>query len=78
MKLDKSYILCIGQKEMTKKVHKNIMNSIRYNKKTNTIFMNSENSKTSDTNSRLLLKLTDKTDSRTKGKYIALWNLSIY
>ena len=72
MKLDKSYILCIGQKEMTKKVHKNIMNSIRYNKKTNTIFMNSENSKTSDTNSRLLLKLTDKTDLRTKGKYIAL------
>ena len=71
MKLDKSYILCIGQKEITKKVHKNIMNSIRY-KKTNTIFMNSENSKTSDTNSRLLLKLTDKTDSRTKGKYIAL------
>ena len=78
MKLDKSYILCIGQKEITKKVHKNIMNSIRYNKKTNTIFMNSENSKTSDTNSRLLLKLTDKTDLRTKGKYIALWNLSIY
>ena len=72
MKLDKSYILCIGQKEITKKVHKNIMNSIRYNKKTNTIFMNSENSKTSDTNSRLLLKLTDKTDLRTKGKYIAL------
>ena len=72
MKLDKSYILCIGQKEITKKVHKNIMNSIRYNKKTDTIFMNSENSKTSDTNSRLLLKLTDKTDLRTKGKYIAL------
>ena len=72
MKLDKSYILCIGQKEITKKVHKNIMNSIRYNKKTNTIFMNSENSKTSDTNSRLLLKLTDITDLRTKGKYIAL------
>ena len=72
MKLDKSYILCIGQKEITKKVHKNIMNSIRYNRKTNTIFMNSENSKTSDTNSRLLLKLTDKTDLRTKGKYIAL------
>ena len=72
MKLDKSYIICIGQKEITKKVHKNIMNSIRYNKKTDTIFMNSENSKTSDTNSRLLLKLTDKTDLRTKGKYIAL------
>ena len=40
--------------------------------------MNSENSKTSDTNSRLLFKLTDKIDLRTKGKYIALWNPSIY
>ena len=34
--------------------------------------MNSENSKTSDTNSRLFFKLTDKIDLRTKGKYIAL------
>ena len=42
----------------------------------NTMFMNSENSKTSDPH-RLLLKLTDKIDLRRKGKYIALSNLSI-
>ena len=43
----------------------------------NTIFMNSKNSKISDTH-RLLLKLTDKIDLRRKDKYIALSNLSIY
>ena len=43
----------------------------------NTIFMNSENSKTSDPH-RLLLNLTDKIDLRRKDKYIALLNLSIY
>ena len=43
----------------------------------NTIFMNSENSKTSDPH-RLLLDLTDKIDLRIKDKYIALSNLSIY
>ena len=43
----------------------------------NTIFMNSENSKTSDPH-RLLLNLTDKIDLRRKDKYIALSNLSIY
>ena len=42
----------------------------------NTIFMNSENSKTSDP-LRLLLNLTDKIDLRKKDKYIALSNLSI-
>ena len=44
----------------------------------NTIFMNSENSKTSDPH-RLLLNLTDKTDLKRKDKYIssALSNLSI-
>ena len=42
----------------------------------NTIFMNSENSKTSDPH-RLLLNLTDKIDLRRKDKYIALSNLSI-
>ena len=39
--------------------------------------MNSENSKTSDPQ-RLLLNLTDKIDLRTKDKYFALSNLSIY
>ena len=42
----------------------------------NTIFMNSENSKTSDPHT-LLLNLTDKTDLRRKDKYIALSNISI-
>ena len=43
----------------------------------NTIFMNSENSKTSDPH-RLSLNLTNKIDSRRKDKYIALLNISIY
>ena len=43
----------------------------------NTIFINSENSKTSESH-RLLLNLTDKIDLRRKDKYIALSNLSIY
>ena len=42
-----------------------------------TVFMNSENSKTSDPH-RLLLNLTDKIDLRRKDKYVALSNLSIY
>ena len=43
----------------------------------NTIFLNSENRRISDPH-RLLLNLTDKTDLRTKDKYMALSNLSIY
>ena len=43
----------------------------------NTIFMNSEKSKTSDPH-RLLLNLTDKIDLKKKDKYIDLSNLSIY
>ena len=39
--------------------------------------MNSENSKTSDPH-RLLLKLSDKTNLKSKDKYVALSNLSIY
>ena len=42
-----------------------------------TIFTNSENSKTSDPH-RLLLNLTDKIDLRRKDKYIALSTLSNY
>ena len=42
-----------------------------------TIFMNSENSKTSEHNI-LVLKLTDKLDLRRGQKTIALSNLSIY
>ena len=48
-----------------------------YNAKMNTIFMNSENSKTSDPH-RLLLNLTDKIDLKREDKYIALSNLRIY
>ena len=43
----------------------------------NTIFMNSENSKTSDPH-RQLRNLTDKIDLTRKYKYTALSNLSIY
>ena len=43
----------------------------------NTIFINSENSKTSNRNV-LVLKLTNKLDLRIGDKVIALSNLSIY
>ena len=42
----------------------------------NTILMNSENSKTSESD-RLLLNLKDKIDLRRKDKYIVLSNLKI-
>ena len=42
-----------------------------------TIFMNSENSKTSDPPT-LLLNLSDKIDLKIRDKYVALSNLSIY
>ena len=42
-----------------------------------TIFMKSENSKTSDTH-RLLLNLSDKVNLKRSDKYVALWHLSIY
>ena len=53
------------------------MNSIKSWKRMDTIFMNSENSKTSAPH-RLLINLTDKIDLRRKDKYVALSNLSIY
>ena len=43
----------------------------------NNIFMNSENSNTSEPH-RLSRNLTDKIDQRRKGKYVALSNLRIY
>ena len=42
-----------------------------------TIFLNSENSKTSDPH-RLLLTLTDKLNLKINDKFVALSNLSIY
>ena len=53
------------------------MNSIKLYSRTDTIFMNSENSKTSDSQ-KLLLNLTDKINSKRSDKYVALSNLSIY
>ena len=44
------------------------MYSVRHDMKMHTIFMNSKNSKTSDSY-RLLLSIIDKTDWRRKGKY---------
>ena len=43
----------------------------------NTIFKNSENSKTSDPH-RLLLNLPDKINLRRSDKYVALLNVRIY
>ena len=42
-----------------------------------TIFTNSENSKTTDPH-RILLNLTDKIKLKRNNKYVALWNLSFY
>ena len=52
------------------------MNSIKLQNITDTIFMNSRNSKTSDPN-RLLLNLSDQIDLNRSDKYNALSNLSI-
>ena len=43
----------------------------------NTIFINPQNSKTSDPH-RLLLNLTDKMNLKRKDRYVALSNLSMY
>ena len=59
------------EKEATKKVYNNIMNSIM-----DTIFMNSGNSKTSDPR-ELLFNHSDKTNIKGSDKYVVLSNLSI-
>ena len=64
-------------KKITKKVYKNIIESIKYNTKMDTIFMNSENSRTPEYNVSVL-KLADKLDLRRGQKSIAFSNLSIY
>ena len=53
------------------------MKSIKVKYKMNTIFMNSKNSKTSDTH-RLLLNLPYKINLKRSDKQVALSNLSIY
>ena len=65
------------EKEITKNVLKNIMNSIEYDNKMNAIFMSSKNSKTSDPH-RLLLNLQDKINLKRSDEYVALSNISIY
>ena len=62
MKLGRLYILCINKKN-TKKVCNNIIKSIKVKYKMSTIFMNLENSRTSEYHV-LVLKLTDKLDLR--------------
>ena len=64
-------------KEITKKVYNNIIKSLKVSYKMDTIFMNSENSRTSEYHV-LMLNLTDKLDLRRGQKTVALSNLSIY
>ena len=52
------------------------MNSNKLQNRMDTIFMNSENSKTSDPHG-LLLYLSDKLSLKNNNKYVALSNLSI-
>ena len=63
------------EKEITKKVYNNAINSIKF--RMDTIFMNSENSKTSDPH-RLMFNLSGKINLKRSDKYVALTNLSIY
>ena len=53
------------------------MNSITLWNRMDTIFMNFENSKTSDIH-RLLLNISDEIDLKRSDKHVALSNLSIY
>ena len=53
------------------------MNSIKLKNRMDTIFMNSGNSKTSDSQ-RLLFNLLDKINLKKKDKYVALLDFSIY
>ena len=64
-------------KEITEKAYKNIMNSIKVLYKMDDIFMNSENSKTSEP-LLLLLNFGDKINLKRSNKYVALSNHSIY
>ena len=76
MKSGKLYNLCIKQKKLLKTIQQyNKFNKVI--KQNGSIFMDSENSKTSDPY-RLLLNLLDKINLKRCDKYVALWNLSIY
>ena len=58
-------------KEIAKKVYSNIINSIKLYNGMDAIFMDSENSETSDPH-RLLLNLLDKINLKRSDKYVAL------
>ena len=64
-------------KEITEREYNNIIKSIKVYCKMDTIFKNSENSKTPEYHV-LVLKLTNKLDLRRGQKSVALSNLSIY
>ena len=64
-------------KEITENVQNNIINSIKLLNKSDTIFMNFENRKTSDPH-RLLLNLSDNINLKGRNNYVALSILSIY
>ena len=66
-KIRKIIYFLYREKEVTKKVYNNIMNSIKLSSKMDTIFMNSGNSKTSNPH-RLFLSLSDKVNSRRSDK----------
>ena len=64
------------EKEVTKKVYDNIMNSIKLSNEMDTVFMNSKNCGISDPH-RLLLNLIDKINLRRSDKFVALSKLII-
>ena len=64
-------------KGITKKVYNNIINLIKLWNRKNSIFINSESSKTSHPH-RLFLSLSDNMNSKRCDEYVALSNLRIY
>ena len=74
MKSDKYCIICTDKKKLTKNIYKSLIDIILNMEK---IFMNSENSKTSEPH-KFRLDLTDKLNLKDPKKNMALANLSIY
>ena len=64
-------------KEFSKKVYNNIINSIKLQNRIDTVFMNFENSKSSEPH-RQLHNLPDKINLKRSDKCVALSNLNIY
>ena len=65
------------EKEITKKAHNNIINSLKLWNKMNAIFTSSKNSKTSD-RYRILVDHAYKINLKISDRYVALLNFSIY